>query len=250
MYPRSLFYVFGQGINLYILFYGLGFVPAVVLGVAMARERGLALAPIVDAAWISILAALLGGPVLVVLVFRRLVPSLPLNWSFAQVLAVVAALFAYNQVRRIDRARFGPRLDVLFPAAALYIACARVGCFTAGCCHGVPAWDLPWAVTFGDPASHSIYIGIPLHPTQLYEAGGCLGIAGLLYALRKRPFWYGRLAWAFMIAYGALRFSVEFWRGDIRPMVGALSLAQAVCLGTVALGGAVLVYLSRLGTTD
>jgi phosphatidylglycerol:prolipoprotein diacylglycerol transferase len=56
----------------------------------------------------------------------------------------------------------------------------------------------------------------PLHPTQLYEAAGELGIAIALVALtprlRRRP---GATLLAYLGLYAALRFVVELYRGDV-----------------------------------
>ena len=63
-----------------------------------------------------------------------------------------------------------PTADFLIVGLPLGHALGRVGCFLAGCCFGKPT-SLPWGVTFTDP--HSLvareYLGVPLHPTQLYE---------------------------------------------------------------------------------
>src|SRR3546814_4502873 len=43
----------------------------------------------------------------------------------------------------------------------------------SGCCYGRPT-DVPWAVIFTNPlaaANVGTPLGIPLHPTQVYEAG-------------------------------------------------------------------------------
>jgi phosphatidylglycerol:prolipoprotein diacylglycerol transferase len=244
VYPLPLFHFAGYPISLYTLFYGLGFVPAVALALWLARERGHPLRAFVDGAALTVVAALLGGP-LIVFMLRIWSPTLPLNWSFAQIAAVLIALGIYNRLRGDERIPFWESLDTLAPPMALYIAVARVGCFANGCCHGTPAWDLPWAVTFGPYASDMIYQGIPVHPTQLYEAAGCLAIFGLLMALRNRPAWHGRLAWAFLAAYGTIRFVIEFYRGDLKPQLGPLSLAQWMCVGMVALGGGLLLYGRR-----
>ena len=76
--------------------------------------------------------------------------------------------------------------DVFAPGIALGHVIGRLGCFFAGCCFGRPT-DVPWAITF-----HSEYaarnvgtpLNIPLHPTQLYEAGAELLILGVLLADR------------------------------------------------------------------
>ncbi len=62
--------------------------------------------------------------------------------------------------------------DVFAPGIALGQAIGRLGCFSAGCCWGVRR-HLPWAVTFRNPEAYELTgvpLGVPLHPTQLYES--------------------------------------------------------------------------------
>ena len=59
------------------------------------------------------------------------------------------------------------------PGIALGHVVGRFGCLFAGCCYGKPT-TLPWGITFTDPfAADNVGtpLGVPLHPTQLYEAG-------------------------------------------------------------------------------
>ncbi len=238
MYPEPIFYLSDTPINLYVIFYTVGLIPAVGVALWIARERGYPLLFILDNAVLIALAARVGAP-LIVLWLRPLAPELPDNYSFARLLAVLAVpgVRYWVSERRIPITGL---LDLLALAAALYIAIARLGCFASGCCHGKPAWGVPWAVTFHSPNSASIYRGIPVHPTQLYEAAGCFLIFLWLMALRNRPQWRGRLFWLFLGGYGVLRFVVEIYRGDVKPMVGELALAQVICIGLVLVSGVML----------
>ena len=58
---------------------------------------------------------------------------------------------------------------------------------------------------------------MPLHPTQLYEAGAeLLILVFLLVTERKgRPF-PGRTFWVYMLLYAISRFIIEFYRADER----------------------------------
>src|SRR5215210_7388338 len=79
--------------------------------------------------------------------------------------------------------------DVFAPGLALGHAVGRLGCFSAGCCWGQQC-DRSWAVTFRNPDAHELTgvpLGIPLHPTQLYEAGAELLIFVFLYWYIRRP---------------------------------------------------------------
>lgn len=244
MHPEPIFYLYDIPINLYVIFYALGFIPAVGVVLWLACERGYPLLFILDVAVLIILAALIGGPLIVALL-RPLAPEMPGNFSFAQLLAAFVALGA-RYLTSDRRVPVTGLLDLLAPAAALYIAIARLGCFASGCCHGKPAWGVPWAVTFTDPHSASIYRGIPVHPTQLYEAASCFLLFLWLMALRNRPQWRGKLFWFFLGGYGALRFVVEIFRGDVKPMVGELALAQVICIGLILVSGVMLARMWRL----
>ena len=244
MHPEPIFYLYSIPVNLYLLCYTVGSIPAIGVALWIARERGYPLLFIIDSAVLIALAARVGAP-LIVMLLRPLAPELPDNYSFARLLAVLVVLGVRYLVsdRRIPITSL---LDLLAPAAALYIAIARLGCFASGCCHGKPAWGVPWAVTFTDPHSASIYRGIPVHPTQLYEAAGCFLLFVWLMALRNRPQWRGKLFWLFLGGYGALRFVVEIFRGDVKPMVGELALAQVICIGLVLISGVMLAQMWRL----
>lgn len=88
---------------------------------------------------------------------------------------------------------------------AVAVGIGRLGCFTAGCCHGT-ASSLPWAVDFGD--------GIFRHPTQLYEFAFHIGIAGVLAWLFGRKMLSGQLFKLYLVAYFGYRFATEFIRPE------------------------------------
>jgi phosphatidylglycerol:prolipoprotein diacylglycerol transferase len=136
--------------------------------------------------------------------------------------------------------------DVFAPGIALGHVVGRLGCLLAGCCYG-RATDLPWGITFTDPAAAANVgtpLGIPLHPTQLYEAGAELLILMFLLATerRGRPF-PGRTFWSYLLLYAISRFIIEFFRGDDRGMVFGLSTSQAVSLVVAPVAGAMLLKL-------
>ena len=87
---------------------------------------------------------------------------------------------------------------------------------------------------------------MPLHPTQLYEAGAELLILGflLMFERKGRPF-PGRTFWAYMLLYAVSRFIIEFYRGDPRGMVGSLSTSQFVSILLAPIAIIMLVVLAR-----
>ena len=104
--------------------------------------------------------------------------------------------------------------DAFAPAIALGHAIGRIGCFAAGCCWGTEC-HLPWAVTFTSMAASQLVgvpLGLPLHPTQLYESAAEFAIFGILYWRFGRPHGRGDIISLYLMLYGAARFVVEFFR--------------------------------------
>lgn len=149
-----------------------------------------------------------------------------------------AAIFC---VKRRQMA-FWRSLDILTPALPFGHFLGRLGCFNAGCCYGKTC-DLPWAVTFSDRLSLAP-TGVPLHPSQLYEAGANLLLFGLIMAVRKKTWYSGQLFWGYVVAYGVIRSVLELFRGDERgSFVMGLSPAQQVGVVLIVAGITGLVVL-------
>ena len=134
--------------------------------------------------------------------------------------------------------------DAFAPGVALGHAIGRLGCFSAGCCYGKPT-SLPWGITFKDPYAHEMFgtpIGIPLHPTQLYEAVAETLIFFLLMWRWKRKSFDGQVLTLYLAVYGAVRFCLEFVRDDPdRGFVfgGWMSTSQFIAIILIVLAGAI-----------
>lgn len=126
--------------------------------------------------------------------------------------------------------------DACAPSVALGHAFGRLGCFCNGCCYGQPS-DVPWAVHF--PTNHLMH-SAPVHPTQLYEVLGNLVLFGVLYAFQRRKRFDGQVWWWYVLAYGALRFTIEFFRGDYAVhYFGVFSIAHLIA--------AALMFIAAIG---
>lgn len=245
--------------GLTIYSYGVLLAAAYLLGLQFAltraRHRGLNGQRVMDLGIWIIISALIGAKLLLLIVeFRQfranpgdllgLVRSGGVFYG-GLIAAVIVALF----YMRRHKMPLWTTTDVFAPGIALGHIVGRLGCLLAGCCFGKPA-DVAWAITFTDPAAMAnagTPLGVPLHPTQLYDAGAeALILIFLLVFERRGRAFPGRTFWSYMLLYGASRFIIEFYRGDNRGVVfDALSTSQFVSLLLVPLSIVMLILLSR-----
>ena len=118
-------------------------------------------------------------------------------------------------------------IDLMSPSVAIAQGCGRIGCFLAGCCYGRQT-DGPFGVVF----THSDFApnGVKLIPTQLMMSAGDFLIAAILlwYSSKQRK--RGQITLLWLILYSIGRFIIEFFRGDDRGTVGALSTSQFIAI--------------------
>jgi phosphatidylglycerol:prolipoprotein diacylglycerol transferase len=160
---------------------------------------------------------------------------------------IVAVTVALWYIRRVGLPLW-TTCDVFAPGIALGLVVGRFGCFFAGCCYGKPT-SVPWAITFTDPfaaANVGTPLNVPLHPTQLYEAGTSFLILVFLLATERfgRKF-AGRTFWLYMLLYAVSRYVIEFYRDDPRGSVGPWSTSQFVSVILAPLAIGMLIYLGR-----
>ncbi len=144
--------------------------------------------------------------------------------------------------------------DVLAPSIALGSFFGRIGCLLNGCCYGRPT-DLPWAITFTNPVAHDVSntpLGVPLHPTQIYDALLNLALYGFLAWLFRRKKFDGEIFATYLICYAITRSIVEYFRGDYTTLHYHLGLtpAQWISVPIFITGLALAAILSRRTGTD
>ncbi len=150
---------------------------------------------------------------------------------------LLAIVFAWWYMRK-HGLPFLETADLLAPGIAIGHGIGRIGCFAAGCCWGGRC-DRPWAVTFTNPDAAELTgvpLGVPLHPTQIYEAIAEFIIFGLLW---QRAGWNlrpGAQIGFYLVMYSAVRFLVEFVRSHAQDLVWGLSLTQWMSAGFILLG--------------
>jgi phosphatidylglycerol:prolipoprotein diacylglycerol transferase len=236
--------------------YGVLLAAAYLLGLKLAmvraKARGLDQARVMDLGIYIIISALIGAKLLLVVTdFRTFISDPSELITLARsggvfygglILAVAVALW---YIRKVGLPTW-TTCDVFAPGIALGHVVGRFGCFFAGCCWGKPT-DVPWAITFTNPyaaANVGTPLGIPLHPTQLYDAGAeALILAILLLTERRGKTYPGRTFWLYMLLYAVSRFIIEFYRNDPRGSVLMFSTSQFISLVLAPLSVVMLVVL-------
>lgn len=204
-----------------------------VVVVALARRRILALGVSSGALLDLALAALVGGAI-----GARLYYFLPLalrgqepwgalfsRWSEGS--GIYGGLLGgMAGVALLARLRKQPVLDILdagFAPFPLGFAVGKIGCFLAGCCYGLRCEG---GIAFRPGSlAHSTQVNrgeivrgapaaLPVHPTQLYELGFGLALFGALWWYGRRPRPRGTTACACLAGYSVWRFVIEFFRAD------------------------------------
>jgi phosphatidylglycerol:prolipoprotein diacylglycerol transferase len=246
-----------SGLTIYS--YGVLLAAAYLLGLQFAliraRTRGLDGQRVMDLGIWIIVSALVGAKLLLLIVDFKQFTSSPRDLLgllrsggvfYGGLIAAVAVALIYLRRHKLP---LWTTTDVFAPGIALGHIVGRMGCLLAGCCFGRPT-SVPWAITFTNPlaaANVGTPLGIPLHPTQLYEAGAELLILVFLLLWERRGLGFpGRTFWSYMLLYGVSRFAIEFYRGDSRGMVfQTLSTSQFVSVILVPLSIIMLFLLSR-----
>jgi len=198
-----------------------------------ASRRGLADVVLEDLAPVAILAGIVGARLYYVAFFD---PGMflrhPLGvlaiWRGGLAVhgALLGGLLAAIWYCRSRDIRFWELADTLAPALILGQAIGRLACFLNGDAYGI-ATDVPWAVTFTDPAALAP-LGVPLHPTQLYELGLNFVLFGIIWSQRRRALRPGELFLVYVGGYGVIRFFVESFRADQLQFANGVSVAQTV----------------------
>lgn len=249
MHPILFHWADGSSYATYSLLVFLGYLVGVLWLRTQLKFHGAAPAELWGMVGTVLAGALLGGKLGFFVVERDrfladpwgMLASWNTGWVFwSGLLLGIGAGFVYQwwHNRHYRPRAYLPVADYCMAALAIGHIFGRFGCLAEGCCHGRPS-SLPWAISFTSPASSVMLSlrGIPLHPTQLYEAAGealaaAVLIGFVLPGIRAGKFRYGTAFFGYMLYYSILRFVIECFRGDYRGhfLASWLSPSQWVSL--------------------
>lgn len=133
--------------------------------------------------------------------------------------------------------------DIVCLSATPGLMLGRIGNFINGELFGRPT-SMPWGIVFPDGGP------LPRHPSQLYESffeGAVLFTT--LWLLRTRLRRNGQLLSCFLILYGVMRFTIEFFREpdpQIGYLFGWITMGQLLCAAMMLIGVGLLLVTSRV----
>lgn len=243
-------------VHTYGLLLAAAFIAGIWITARNARREGISPDTIWNMGLVIIFSALVGGKVILFFSnygyysqnFREIFSLSTLRSEGVYYGGLLLALAAAALFMKLNRLPALTMADLAAPGIALGQAVSRLGCLSAGCCFGKPT-RMPWGITFTDPYSYEnvgVPLNTPLHPTQLYDAVGALLLFGYLMWRLPQKRAAGQLIVEYLGLYAALRFAVEFFRGDDRGFIlyGLLSTSQFVAI-LVIIGSAAAYYFLR-----
>ncbi len=224
---RGMVWAAGPGYRFELHTYGVmiavGFILGIYVALRQARREGIHPNQVLDLSFWILISSMVGSRLLYMVVNLDEYLAEPIYflkiWQGGLVFygGVLGALLAGWTFCRRHGLSFLRITDLFIPSVALGHFCGRLGCFSAGCCHGRPTNLTHYGAIFhahGTVVAKNHLLGVPLHPTQLYDALGELLIFAMLLWLRPRKRAHGQLLMAWLFAYPAWRFVTEMFRAD------------------------------------
>lgn len=238
MLPNPIFEFFGKGVYMYGICIALGLIACITVFYIYTGKKGMP-SKLQDFILVVVIAAIAIG-----FLFAKLYQAV-YDWietgrfdfygagmtvmggliGGASVFLILYFLVGKYYFRGKDKDIHKKHFNTLFKVAPISICIAhslgRVGCLMSGCCHGA---YLGTEYVFGGIWMHAPDTGITGYhvPTQLYEAIFLLVLFAVLSICYFKN--VNILMQIYLIAYGAWRIFIEFFRTDAR---GAIVLGLA-----------------------
>jgi phosphatidylglycerol---prolipoprotein diacylglyceryl transferase len=230
---------------LHIRFYGIAYAIAFIAGTAIASRhlvrKGISESTTVDIAFWTIIIGLLGARLYFVVQsgwWWYLTHPLHIFAFWEGGMAFFGAIFAGVATLLFIAWRRHMNFWDLFDAGVLFAAVGqpigRIGNVMNGEILGPPS-NLPWAISYTNPASMAPQLGVAYQPANVYEAVGTLCILVILLWLRRRGVPSGILSLAYLFLYPVSQLIVFYWRTDAETPAILWGLKQAQLTSIVVL---------------
>lgn len=220
-FPDFLPLIGGKGVHTYGFMIALAFLFGMTYVSRESKRVGLPENKIMDMFFYIVLSGLIGSRLFYIF------HSVDDFWADPMVLfrvwegglvfqgGVILAVIVSVVYLRKNKLPYFKTVDVFAPPLALGHGLGRIGCFFAGCCFGKQCDpQYPLGIVFPNLPDTVAPHGIPLYPTQLFEAFAEMAIFLFLFFTRKKKPFHGAVFVAYLILYSIVRFFNEFYRGD------------------------------------
>jgi phosphatidylglycerol:prolipoprotein diacylglycerol transferase len=154
---------------------------------------------------------------------------------------LIGGTLAVVLVIRKAKKSVGDYADFIGPVLLIGQGIGRIGCFFAGCCHGMKC-NLPWGIVFPYASPPANY---PVHPTQLYETIINFSLFFLLVkVIHPKMTRVGMTFAIYLMLAGTERFLLEFIRVNPKVALG-LSSAQYTSIALIVVGLIIALFFTK-----
>jgi phosphatidylglycerol---prolipoprotein diacylglyceryl transferase len=241
-------------IHTYGFLIAVGFLVAIRVVKVMAVRQKVPFEPLMDMAFWGLILGFTGGRVLFIITRWEYFSANPLEmfaiWKgglvfYGAAITVIPFAAWYMKHRQMP---VWKSLDILNVGLVIGHMFGRFGCLSAGCCYGKPTGQ-GWGVRFHTDMVDASLRGIPLHPTQLYEAGSLFLLAlGMMWIHKIKKF-DGQVLLTYLMVYPIIRSVIEVYRGDkIRGFLIQDVLSTSQFISIIVFIVATVLLLKRLQT--
>lgn len=229
MLPKLNIKLFNYSIRSFHFFGVVGFFTGTLFGIFLCYLLNLS-------TWIILLMSLIGACTFFLLaILAKIITAKEIIVYYHHEIAILTICSVVLYLMHLPVLQY---LDITIIGIAVFLAFGRLGCFSAGCCHGKPFKNgILYSHEHVKAGFTFYYENIPLFPIQLIESlfvflmvitGTCL-----LLLQQLQP---GTFLILYTVGYGSFRFILEFFRGDAeRPYWKGLSEAQWTTLLLITL---------------
>jgi phosphatidylglycerol:prolipoprotein diacylglycerol transferase len=154
------------------------------------------------------------------------------------------AAYGFTRKKKID---FWTMADITVVPLGLALAFGRLGNFINGELYGRP-WNSFLCIDYTQNPHTNFLPKMCRYPSQVFEAFKNLIIFSAIFTLRDKKLPKGFLFFLFVTMYGALRFTVEFFRepdSQLGFFFGWMTMGQMLSSAMAIVGGAMLIILWR-----
>ena len=232
----------GISIQVWGTFVALGILIGMWTSARFAKKRGLDAEHVYDAAFWIILFAFIGARIVHILFYDlNFYASHPAEiiaiWhgGFSVIGGFIGSIVAFILYTKRKRLNWLNYVDPFIYGLPIGLACGRIGCFLI---HDHPGT----ATDFFLGVKNQSGVG-SFHDHGLYLSLNGLALAIVFYLLSKKPRSAGFFAQVFLIWYGVVRFTLDFWRKVDATYFG-VTPAQYVSFAMV-LGGIIWIMKSK-----